>query len=188
MLLLPGDEKQRQSCQALEQVAHDDYKAQMYGVPCSDAAPPALKKDMAVVFTCTECETRAAKRFTRLAYETGVVIIQCPGCQNRHLIADNLGWFREAGTNVEALLAEKGEQVARLAADGQIDIETLVGGTIEVRSSPRDVPGVCALAVGMHSLRLGALQSPRTEAGTCESLMSCMPRGLHPALHPVWRG
>ena len=85
------------------------------------------------MFTCTECNTRAAKRFTRLAYETGVVIIQCPGCQNRHLIADNLGWFREAGTNVEALLAEKGEEITRLSTDGVLDIETLAGGTFEVR-------------------------------------------------------
>jgi protein import protein ZIM17 len=48
---------------------------------------------MGIVFTCAKCDTRAVKSFTRQAYEAGVVLITCPGCQSMHLIADHLGWF-----------------------------------------------------------------------------------------------
>ena len=41
---------------------------------------------------CTVCDTRATKTFTKHSYEKGVVLIICPGCKNKHLIADNLGW------------------------------------------------------------------------------------------------
>jgi protein import protein ZIM17 len=42
---------------------------------------------MAVVFTCTVCNTRSARQFTKKSYEEGVVLIRCPGCDNLHLFA-----------------------------------------------------------------------------------------------------
>ena len=53
-------------------------------------------------------DTRSAKPFSRQAYDHGVVIVQCPGCSARHLLADRLGWFGEAGS-IEDVLADKGE-------------------------------------------------------------------------------
>jgi hypothetical protein len=43
-------------------------------------------RKLAIVFTCTVCETRSAKQISSQAYEEGVVLIKCPGCQVRFLI------------------------------------------------------------------------------------------------------
>ena len=53
-------------------------------------------------------ETRSAKIFSKKTYENGVVIVTCPGCQGRHLIADRLGWFGDPGS-VEDYLQAQGQ-------------------------------------------------------------------------------
>jgi mitochondrial protein import protein ZIM17 len=62
---------------------------------------------MAIVFTCTKCDTRSAKTFSRHSYEKGIVLIRCPGCKKLHLIADHLGWFGD-NFKIEDLAAEIG--------------------------------------------------------------------------------
>jgi protein import protein ZIM17 len=58
---------------------------------------------------------------SKQAYNTGVVIITCSGCKNKHLIADHLGWYdsqKSAGT-IEDIMREKGEGVERLNPDSE---------------------------------------------------------------------
>ena len=77
---------------------------------------------MGIVFTCTNCEARVARTFTRRSYEKGVVIVRVEekdGCTSKkgsclHLIADNLGWFEDNPVNVETMLATRGESVQRI--------------------------------------------------------------------------
>ena len=48
---------------------------------------------MQIVFTCNVCQERSSRIISKQAYTRGVIIIRCYGCNNNHLIADNLGWF-----------------------------------------------------------------------------------------------
>ncbi|KWU42389.1 zf-DNL-domain-containing protein, partial [Rhodotorula sp. JG-1b] len=74
----------------------------------------------------TTCGHRSSHEFSRNSYEKGVVIVQCPQCNNRHLIADHLHWFSQTPSpahptgqplgseqprTIEQLMREKGEQV-----------------------------------------------------------------------------
>lgn len=71
----------------------------------------------AMFFTCKVCNTRSGKTFSKDAYHKGVVIIRCDGCQKLHLVADNLGWFRDKKVTVEDLAREKGEEMVKLAQE-----------------------------------------------------------------------
>ncbi len=69
---------------------------------------------MAILFTCKVCETRAAKTFTKMAYESGVVLVKCPGCGNHHLIADRLGWFQDGSWDVTSIARKAGDEGCRV--------------------------------------------------------------------------
>ncbi len=84
---------------------------------------------MIMVFTCKVCKTRAAKQISKLAYTKGVVVITCPGCGNRHLIADHLGFFKDEPRTIEQILAEKGESVQRVDLN-QTDFQFLLKDTL----------------------------------------------------------
>ncbi|WFD19958.1 hypothetical protein MCAP1_002201 [Malassezia caprae] len=88
-----------------------------------------------LTFTCTvpSCHTRSTHEFSKRSYTDGIVIVECPGCKSRHLIADNLGWFtssKDEPRTVEEIVRAKGGrvQVGTLYADGS------GGETIEIES------------------------------------------------------
>lgn len=86
-------------------------------------------RKLAIVFTCTVCDTRSAKQFTENAYNNGVVLVRCPGCQNQHLIADRLDYFGEADWDIKKIMAEHGQQVKTVTGDDVLEmtLEDLVG-------------------------------------------------------------
>ena len=91
---------------------------------------------MAIIFTCTKCETRSAKKFTEQAYKSGVVLVRCPGCEGLHLIADRLGFFGDKGDggwDVERFLEEKGETVKAVHEGNVLEITMadILGGTVD---------------------------------------------------------
>ena len=85
-----------------------------------------IKPTMSIIFTCNVCQTRQAKTMSKKSYEKGVVLIRCDGCENLHLVADNLGWFRDQKTNVVDILREKEEEVRTLSDVDMLDLTDLI--------------------------------------------------------------
>ena len=83
-----------------------------------------IEPTMMIAFTCTVCDKRQGKSMSKKSYESGVVLITCDGCKNRHLIADNLGWFGDGNSNIETILAEKGVDVRKFQEEGEIQLTT----------------------------------------------------------------
>jgi mitochondrial protein import protein ZIM17 len=48
--------------------------------------------------------------------------VRCSGCNNNHLVADNLGWFRDNKTNIEDILREKGEEVHKVGSEQVLEL------------------------------------------------------------------
>ncbi|MBW0540529.1 hypothetical protein O181_080244 [Austropuccinia psidii MF-1] len=93
------------------------------------------KPRMRIQFTCTastnqnqnsnhQCGHRNDHEFSSHAYHHGIVIVQCPACLNRHLIADHLQWFTSNKTSndpnffndhktIVDLMKSKGQNVKR---------------------------------------------------------------------------
>jgi hypothetical protein len=88
---------------------------------CSTITLSKIEAKMLIGFTCKVCENRSHHTMSKLGYTKGTVIIQCPGCKKRHLIADHLNWFdldhRHGKKTIEEILETRGEAIRRSLSD-----------------------------------------------------------------------
>ncbi|GLI77747.1 hypothetical protein PoHVEF18_006040 [Penicillium ochrochloron] len=82
-----------------------------------------------IVFTCKPCGERSSHRMSKQGYHRGTVLIQCPSCDNRHVMSDHLGIFFDKRTTLEDLLKEKGQALTHGHTDG--DLEFWEDGTVK---------------------------------------------------------
>lgn len=68
-------------------------------------------------FTCKVCKTPSTHNVSKQAYHKGTVLVQCPGCENRHLIADHLKIFSDKRITIEDILASKGTSITKKTID-----------------------------------------------------------------------
>lgn len=66
-------------------------------------------------YTCKLCDTRNVIKVNRIAYRKGIVIAKCKGCENKHLIADNLNWlsgfdYDNGEKNIEQYMENRNEE------------------------------------------------------------------------------
>jgi protein import protein ZIM17 len=54
-------------------------------------------------------------------YHKGTVLIACPSCKNRHIIADHLGIFLDDKTTLEDILAKQGANVTKGHIEGDME-------------------------------------------------------------------
>ena len=86
-----------------------------------------------MMYTCAVdgCNTKQARTFSKNSYNNGVVLVRCEGCNNLHLIADNLGWFEADGkykgnkVNIESILKDKGESVHKFVSGDSIEFQNI---------------------------------------------------------------
>ncbi|KAG9996437.1 zf-DNL-domain-containing protein, partial [Aureobasidium melanogenum] len=82
-----------------------------------------------MTFTCKACTTRSSHRMSKQGYHHGTILITCPGCKNRHLIADHLKIFSDKRITLEDILAQKGQLLKKGALDSESDMEFWDDGT-----------------------------------------------------------
>jgi protein import protein ZIM17 len=108
--------------------------------PAEDPAQPddkAIKQpSYQITFTCKPCSERSTHVMTKQAYHHGSVLITCPKCKNRHVIADHLNvslllchatvtdemqMFGDDKITIEDLMRERGEVVRKGVIGGDLE-------------------------------------------------------------------
>ncbi|KAJ0419410.1 DNL zinc finger-domain-containing protein [Aspergillus carlsbadensis] len=74
-----------------------------------------------LAFTCKPCGERSVHRVSKHGYHRGTVLIQCPGCSNRHIISDHLKIFLDRSKTLDDIMRENGEKVSHQSLDGDVE-------------------------------------------------------------------
>ncbi|RAH73384.1 DNL-type zinc finger protein [Aspergillus aculeatinus CBS 121060] len=74
-----------------------------------------------ITFTCKPCGGRSSHRMSKHGYHRGTVLIQCPTCSNRHVIADHLNIFFDEKSTLEDILARQGDKLMRGYTNGDME-------------------------------------------------------------------
>ncbi|PYI36521.1 zf-DNL-domain-containing protein [Aspergillus indologenus CBS 114.80] len=74
-----------------------------------------------ITFTCKPCGGRSSHRMSKHGYHRGTVLIQCPTCSNRHVIADHLNIFFDQKSTLEDILARQGDKLLRGYTNGDME-------------------------------------------------------------------
>lgn len=82
-----------------------------------------------LTFTCKPCTARSTHRVSKHGYHNGTVLITCPNCKNRHVIADHLKIFMDKRMTLEDILKEKGATVKKGHLGTEGDVEFWDDGT-----------------------------------------------------------
>ncbi|KAH9772058.1 DNL-type domain-containing protein [Citrus sinensis] len=69
------------------------------------------RRSLLVQFTCDGCGERTQRLINRLAYERGLVYVQCAGCLRHHKLVDNLGLVVEYDLREEISMESNTDQV-----------------------------------------------------------------------------
>ncbi|RAL17255.1 DNL-type zinc finger protein [Aspergillus homomorphus CBS 101889] len=87
-----------------------------------------------ITFTCKPCGERSSHRMSKHGYHRGTVLIQCPSCSNRHVIADHLNIFFDRNSTLEDILARQGDTLLRGYVEGDMEVwengEICLGGLL----------------------------------------------------------
>lgn len=90
------------------------------------------KPQYMLAFTCKKCNHRSSHTISKQAYHHGTVMVKCPKCNNRHLIADHLKIFNDNHITIQDIMKAKGETVSQSTEDLVFDdipesLKSLIG-------------------------------------------------------------
>jgi mitochondrial protein import protein ZIM17 len=139
----PSDQQQSQQQQQSKSLSSSSPTPESPSSEQQRPQPPSYE----LIFTCTPCSTRSRHTISKQGYHHGTVLVTCPECRNRHIIADNLKIFGDKKINIEDILAERGQNIKKGTVSAEGDIEFWEDGSVTVRGE--DEGGVRRWAKGV---------------------------------------
>lgn len=86
-----GSRCRRRRLLAVSQFVEDSSQSEETNTTDANIDIKLPRRSLLVQFTCDVCGERTERLINRLAYERGLIYIQCAGCLRHHKLVDNLG-------------------------------------------------------------------------------------------------